>query len=298
MDKFIADFTANNKNFKLRQLNADELSGAELKYSAIFSKALREGVLTNAAMIKIMLEQKMWTEEEEKELREARTKVQELEKSFNDAKTPKKKEEFALSLRLARFSLNFISNKQTRMLNNTAESLADYEKLKYICFMSLTDDNGNRVFSTYDEFANANDGHPEIQEAIKLIMYKQAGVDLNAKNIEDKYLIEVGKMNDDGMLLDKNGKLIDEFGKLIDKNFRFVDESGYLINKDGKFVNKEGVEVKEKDKVLGDMPAAPAKTETATPVLKMETITPKVEVIPTNTEGGKKNAEGVDESGL
>lgn len=272
MSKFIADFDIKGKKYKVRQLNAKELSESDLRYSATFSGALRNGILTNNAMVKLLIEQKVWTDQEEKELDDARKRLIDAEKSFSDAKTPKKKEDAALTLRSARQGFSAISNRQTRMLNNTAESLADYEKLKYICFLSLANEDGEQVFSDYDDFVNAGDEHPEISEAMRIIMYKQAGADINAKSVEDKYLIEIGRLNKDGYLLNKDGKLVDELGRLIDRNYRFVDKNGYLVNVGSKFVDKDGNEVDESAKVLGDLPELP----------KTQEVTEKTPELPTN----------------
>jgi len=243
------EFDVNGKKYRLRNLTADELRRADLLYSKVLHQALREGVMTNKEMINLMTERGQWTQEDEENINRFQKETLMLEEKLIKSATNKKKEEIAMNLKTTRAMLNLLRGRQIELLNNTAESMAEIEKANWIAFKCLVDGDNNQVYEDYDEFVNSTD--PVRFEVLKQVLYRNAGLDPSHALPEDDVLKKVGRMNEDGFLIDKEGRIVDEFGNLIDKVYRRVDKEGYLVNESGKHIDENGHIVSKEAKVKG-----------------------------------------------
>ncbi len=243
------EFKVNGEKYELRNPTAQEHKKADLIYSEVFSNALREGVMTDDEMRKIINERKILSDDENKTIEDCDKKIQESEEKIEKLKQKDKKIEVATQLMNLRYMRNIVMSHVVSMLNNTAENIANSEKLKWLTFTTLVDKDGNPVYTDYDEFSNSKD--VVATTALRHFIYINAGIDSNNPNIEDKVLKEIGYIDEEGYRIDDKGRLINDDAKLIDRLYRLVDENGFLVDDKGKFIDEEGNPVEDGKKVKG-----------------------------------------------
>jgi len=243
------EFEFDGKKYRLNDLTAEQLSEASFKYAMWYNKCIQNGILTNEQMVDVLIERKLWTEEETKQKINLQNEINELEKKLSKTKAKTKQLSIAMRLRNLRNQLVILQSKQSELMKQTAESLADQYKTQWIIFIALADEDGNRLYTDYDDFVRSMD--PVVAEAAKQYIYSQLGFDADKSTPEDAILMAHGKMDRNGFLLDDKGRLVNESGQLIDKLYRLVDEEGFLINQEGDYINENGSIVSIDNKVKG-----------------------------------------------
>ncbi len=244
------EFTHDNKKYVLKDPTAEQLSEADFRYAAMYSKCLKNGILTQDAMLELLIKDKLISEDMATKQVELQQSISDLEEKLNKTNSKEKKIKIAKEMLALRRELFDIISSVNNYMFTTAESLADDARIKYIVFATLVDEDGNPVFTNYDEFVNQKEG--VAITAISKYLLHRSGIPEGFSTPEEKALKELGVMNEEGLLLNKDGKYVDTLGRLIDKRSRFVDEEGYLINIDGKYVNENGEVVSPDQKVKGD----------------------------------------------
>jgi len=243
------DFTVRGKKYRLRNPLAKEYKEADLIYSEVFSKALRDGVMTSDEMRKLIKDRNLISKEEQDTIDKLEQQIVELEKQLTNEKEKEKKVEIAKSLMNTRFLRNIALSKTYNMLHNTAETLANAEKTKWMVFKTLVTEENKPLFVDYDEFSNAS--NEVVVAGLRHFSYIDAGMDSISPNVEDKVLREIGYLDTEGYLLNAEGRIVNEEGKLIDRLFRLVDADGFLVDESGTFIDANGVKVEAEKKVKG-----------------------------------------------
>ena len=245
------EFTVNGKQYKLQKLTAHQLSEAEFRYATMYNKCLKNGILTRDKMLQMIIDNELIDKETLNQQEQIQKDIIDLEAKIQKTTNKKKQIKLAKELWIKRQTLFLIISRINTLLENTAEAMADEEKVKYSVFCSLVDEDGNAVFDSYDDFVNSDS--PVVFEAISKFLFHRAGVDKGIQTIENNILKENKLLSEDNILLNEDGKMIDLNDNLIDKNYRLVDKDGYLINNNGEYVDDRGNIVPEHNKVKGQI---------------------------------------------
>lgn len=154
------DSAGNDVTLRLVKPNQKVLQDSNFVSKQAFSKALRNGILTNEEALRIMKENSLWTEEDEKKNAELRAQVKELEDILEEGK-PSKEVGLATveKLRELRNQLSDLNLKFTAVTDNTAETMAGEAKIHYwAAHCVVYNDSGKRVFPKgVDEFLERGD---------------------------------------------------------------------------------------------------------------------------------------------
>lgn len=238
------------KELKLKSLTIS--TKLRLEGQRIYASALKEATdkgLWLKPEVDAMLEAKglLDTLSEEKKIAEVREKVKNLEmrlrRGVNENGSKMTKEQgkaLALQIRTERNSLGEIGQNILAYYNNTADSYANNMLTKYFVYTTTVNaEDGSMYWRTFEDFQN--DQTPVMDAAIRNYL-KVQGADLDAeKNFyENKWLIQMGFMDNKLNFIDSKGRQITEDGILLDADGRFINESGEYIDRFGNRVDKEG----------------------------------------------------------
>ncbi len=157
MDRVFVSQDSEGKEVTLRLVKPNQkiLQDSNFASKQAFSKALRNGILTNEEALRIMKENSLWTDEDEKKNNEIRAQVRELEDILEQGK-PSKEVGLATvqKLKELRDQLSDLNMKFTAVTDNTAETMAAEAKLHYwAAHCVVYNDSGKKVFPKgVDEF--------------------------------------------------------------------------------------------------------------------------------------------------
>jgi hypothetical protein len=255
------------EEYFVRQPTVHEKLEADEIRSSAFTNALKASPpkLFKKAMIKKIMDQGLWSEEQQAKLEELQDRLREIEKitmvvggiPFEDAV------KLWIEARIVR-------NQQRDLLaiineydSETVEGVADSARFNFLaacCIMSKR--TGKRHFQDVNDFFKDDKDPVAILGAMNFAqLYYNYGVETEESYFENKALKKYGRVdedlrlvNEDGHLIDGNGRLINEDGlwvnkdgKRVDANNNLVDDEGNMITQEFKpFLDKRGKPIVEK----------------------------------------------------
>lgn len=223
----------------------------ERKGQEIFNRALSDAIKSKAplraAIEDILVEQGVWNEEKtakrdalNKAIKEATDKLTGADKSKK--LTLEEAKQIALSIRKTRRELRKLDEARDELYTNSAESQADNARFNYFLSVCTRYDPSNESFfkDLDDVYARVND-LPAIIAASRLALLRyNVDSDFQKKQVENKFLIKHGFMNEKLFLLNDQKKPVDDDGRLLDEDGNFINEKGEKVNRDGQRIDENG----------------------------------------------------------
>lgn len=210
--------------------------------------------LTRSKVREILTETGEWNEALEQELINNARMVLELERKL--AKGGIKLSEgkaLAIQLRVIRDRQVQILSKTRAMDEYTLEAQVENANFDYLIFSCLLDEEGNRLFSSVEDYRERGTEPYVISAASRLaeILY---GLNSNYDSTlpENKFLLKYKFVDEKLRLIDKEGKLVDENGRRIDEKGRLVNPEGKLVDSEGRLVTEDGEPIEEFTEFLED----------------------------------------------
>lgn len=237
---------------------------AQMEYNRSFKDAIQSGALLKQKLQSVMEEQDVWSEEKQTRydniLEVVMKKERLLQKGGIKLKEAKK---IALEIRELRIEFRDLISEKNSMDSNTAEGQADNARFAYLAYACLVNEEGQRVFNSFDHYKD-NENEPFVIAAARELAQVLYGLDPDYENglEENQFLQDYEFVDKDLRWIDKEGRFTDIDGKLIDKDGRYIDEEGKFIDKDGNKVTKEGTP---------DEGFSPFLDDKGKPVVKLET---------------------------
>ena len=140
---------------------------------------------------------------------------------------------------------------------NSVEGQADNARFAFLVFACLRDEDGERIFNTFDEYENA-DAEPYVVQAASTLAARLYGLDPDYDNNlpENMFLKKYQLVNDDLHLVDDEGRKVDAAGRYVDEDGRFIDfdEDGekYYVDYEGRKVDEDGNYINDEEPVFLD----------------------------------------------
>lgn len=249
-------FQVNGANYFVKKPTVEQNKELQNVYNQTFFEALKSKALLRTKIIDFAKSQDIWSDEKENELKELRTKLQNgLFKLAQGGKGGFKKSQ-AIELAMDIYRLNkkivALAAPLDAITQNSAESQADnarFNQMMVLCtYYGDGPNEGKQYFANLDDMNDKLDKQDSVtSEAFKNMLILSFGIDKDAqsKRIENKLLIDAGKMDKECRLIDEKGRLIDDDGNLIDDKGRRVNEKGELIDSLGHVINDKGEYVVE-----------------------------------------------------
>ena len=242
------DSKGKKKKIVLILPNAKINKDAQLVYNQSFSSALKSGAILRQKLDQVMREQGIWDDTKQKEYDQIMVDINDNEKrlagggiALSEAKA------LAVEMRGLREEFRGLIAERTSMDGNTAEGQADNSRFNYLVYACMLDQEGKRVFDSFDHYEERAD-EPFVVDSAAALAERLYGLDPDYdKNLpENKFLQDysfVDKdlrfVNDDGHLVDLDGRLVDDDGRFIkydnDGNKVYIDIDGNVVTEEGDY---------------------------------------------------------------
>ena len=242
------DSKGKKKKIVLILPNAKINKDAQLVYNQSFSSALKSGAILRQKLDQVMREQGIWDDTKQKEYDQIMVDINDNEKrlagggiALSEAKA------LAVEMRGLREDFRGLIAERTSMDGNTAEGQADNSRFNYLVYACMLDQEGKRVFDSFDHYEERAD-EPFVVDSAAALAERLYGLDPDYdKNLpENKFLQDysfVDKdlrfVNDDGHLVDLDGRLVDDDGRFIkydnDGNKVYIDIDGNVVTEEGDY---------------------------------------------------------------
>tara|TARA_A100001201_G_scaffold23144_2_gene26164 strand:+ start:850 stop:1743 length:894 start_codon:yes stop_codon:yes gene_type:complete len=255
MPKFSKDVTLENGQtitIYVKRPDNDSIKDADIHRAKIWNKAFKEGVLTKKEVEEAMKERGIWDQDKADKEVALSNEILQLERKLfigDGKKKPKVSEgrKLAIEMREKRFELRQLIEERIQMDENTAESLADNARFDFlVSCCTFHDESHERVFEDYEDY-NEKASQPVAIAAAQLLanMMYDIEADYEEKLPENRFLKQFDLINEEGylcdpnnpdILIDQEGKRVNELGHYINEDGERVDNSGNLIDDDGMYV--------------------------------------------------------------
>lgn len=243
----------------IKQPSPKDYRDAQLVYNRALREALDSGALLRQRLQEVLTDQKIWSEEKQKEYEHVMNEIGKNEEIL-DAGGIKLNEAFAIAIktRELRNKFRYLLSERQSYESDCAEGQADNARFNFLVTRCVfREDGSSRVWSSIEEYDQNGSDEWAIKAAAKLaeVIYGlDSEYDKNLK--ENKFLVKYKFARDDLRLVNKDGHLIDVDGRLINEDGRFVsyreDGSQYFVDRDGNEVNDQGEKIVKFNPFLDD----------------------------------------------
>jgi len=226
--------------------NAKINKDAQLVYNQSFSTALKSGAILRQKLDQVMREQGIWDDIKQKEYDQIMVDINDKEKQLasggiklDEAKS------VAVEMRELRGKFRGLISERTSMDGNTAEGQADNARFNYLSYACMLNQEGKRVFETFEHYEETAD-EPYVVACAGALAEKLYGLDPSYEtNLpENKFLQDYKFVDKDLRFVNDEGHLVDLEDRLVDNDGRFIkydnDGNKVYIDVDGNVVNEEG----------------------------------------------------------
>lgn len=151
--KFKSVVNSKEVELLIKPENLDTERKCDTEYHVAMTQLLQKGIKPRATLEKIMHEQGIWTEEDEKKLLEFQTTLAELEAKLKDAKTHEDGLGVAREMGQLRSKCLQLVEAKANILASSCESLADrIRQDAFIAYSTVYVDSSKQVFKDYFDF--------------------------------------------------------------------------------------------------------------------------------------------------
>ena len=250
-------FTTTDKDDKEFELvvttpTTRQLLEAEKVYKKAFREALEDGAMLRKKLNMYMVEQKIWTEEQEKEYMDVIKNINLMDYKLNkgqddDGKKLKLSEakDIALSLRDKRDEFKDLISERQSLDHLTAEGQADTERFSYLVFVCTKDFLTNKPYYTdFDDYQEKANDQASVDAAkhVGEIVY-EIDPEYEDSLTENRFLKRFN-------FADKENRLINKDGNPIDRDGNLLDPEGFLLNDQGKRININDLPILEENETV------------------------------------------------
>lgn len=211
-----------------------EESEAKLEQTKAFNKALTNGACLSTQLTKVLKRNNIWDEKDQEEVDELQEKIRDnlskLEEGGFEIMEARK-----VALETMRMRLEYLSKLAVLREHRsfTAEGQADDAYFDSLVSSCCFDEEGNRVFKSYEDYLSKakEDYARKLAEKLSSMLYGTG--DYMSDLPENKFLKEFGFMDDEY-------KLVDEEGNEVDDNYKPIKEEEPKEKKERKPFLKNG----------------------------------------------------------
>lgn len=153
--KKIRDFSFENIKFILMEPSASALREAKFKYHKKYTQLLKEGFYTKPKLVQMLADEDGNLLDDHSKVREDLMKsIVDMQKLMDEAKTPEEIEAYAQLVSIYRNSLLQEDQAVSNIFASTVEQLSEDERVSYLTYAMVRDENGNPFWTSYDDFLN------------------------------------------------------------------------------------------------------------------------------------------------
>jgi hypothetical protein len=201
--KRVIEFEYEDKKFALVSPTQKDALDMDMAYRRAFSRAVREGLMTEFEAKRTFERNGTWSDKQETEIQQMQMKIVGLEMELDkvDAAGPEGRGLCFQIMETRTKLLELINYKTNLFSKQTAEGYAEAVKLAALAQLCTVDEAGEQVFHTHEMYATYDD------DAFAALCYSKAMIlhsglhesDFNFKAPERKWLEEQGYISEDGV---------------------------------------------------------------------------------------------------
>jgi len=162
-----------SKTYYIATPTAEDVRGADWQYSKMYTKSLKEGIVTSAEMVDVLKLRGVIGpefERRQKELTdELAKKVEELRSSID----MDDKQRLALEVSSLRQELYEWNYRLNGPMSNTCEQIADDSRLEYLTSRMVQRDDGERLWEEYSDFLKESNQALSMRARFEVMLYLQ-----------------------------------------------------------------------------------------------------------------------------
>ena len=223
------------------------ISQADIQRAKRWNECIRDNVITKKELKTLMEDRGIWDKSKSDKEDEIGSKISDLEKKLyrgEGGKKPKVSEgkNIALEMRRLRSDLRELISERLGLEENTAEALADNARFDYfVANCTFYKDSGKRVYNSVEDYNERSSDSVAFTAASMLgnILYNLDS-DFEKNLPENKWLNMFNLTDDEGSLVNSEGKTVDGEGRLINEQGHFLDEDGNRVDANGIPLDKDG----------------------------------------------------------
>ncbi len=152
---------------------SDQIRKADWHYSKIYNKALVEGVATEAEMMDILRQRKIYSPEYLEKLENLQIEIALKINELSLIEDEREKSDLAMVVRELRDKLYQWNQRITGPLSNTCERMAEDAKMEYLTSVAVQMEDGTPVWETYDEFVEEPQQKFSIKCRFEVLLWMQ-----------------------------------------------------------------------------------------------------------------------------
>ena len=152
---------------------AEDIRGADWQYSKTYTKCLIEGITTSSEMLDILTRRGIIGPEFEKRANELAVELNMKIAGLDDAEDIDAKRDLSIEIAAARDELYQWNQRLNGPMNNTCESISDDARLEYLTSCMVQDEDGNKVWETYEDFLTDRTNALPIKARFEVMLYLQ-----------------------------------------------------------------------------------------------------------------------------
>ena len=223
------------------------ISQADIHRAKRWNECIRDNVITKKELKTLMEDRGIWDKSKSDKEDEIGSKISDLEKKLyrgEGGKKPKVSEgkNLALEMRRLRSDLRELISERLGLEENTAEALADNARFDYfVANCTFYKDSGKRVYNSVEDYNKRSSDSVAFTAASMLgnILYNLDS-DFEKNLPENKWLNMFNLTDDEGSLVNSEGKTVDSEGRVINEQGHFLDDDGNRVDANGIPLDKDG----------------------------------------------------------
>ncbi len=268
MDKKQVTVTKNKRIFSVKLADGTETMVSVSKpdneankyakqiYNRAFKDAIDSGAIVRAAISKVMREQNLWDDNQQKLADKLERVISDGEKALQKGGIPlSKAKEIALKMSEARAELQSLLRERNQLDLHTAESQATNEQFAALLVKcTRIEATGKLFFRDLVDYKDreADEEVLQIAEQFAKIYY---GVedDWQKKLPENAFLLKHKFVDEEMRYLNRKGEFVDRDGRRVDAEGWYINEKGVRVDSDGTPINEKGEPIVEFKEFIDDL---------------------------------------------
>lgn len=151
--KVIREFEYNDKKYKLTEPSAKAIREAKLKYSIKFTEGVKNGLYVKRSLEKVLKENDPeFFEDYNKDRKELLKQLADTEKQIKESENEDQLEVLAQMMAIYRAQLMEEDQLIASLYENTADQIAEEERISVLAYYMVSDLEGNKVTESYQSF--------------------------------------------------------------------------------------------------------------------------------------------------
>jgi len=240
-------FTVNGKDYFIKRSNDKVATAAQRVYARSFAEAVTSGAFIRQTLDSHMRKQGLWSDEKENEYRQFAKEIADLEYRIKSGSLKKASElrKASVELKQVRGKVASLLIQRNEMDAVTAEAMAENERFDYLLSQSIYDHVTQKpVFSSHADYKERKNEPGVFEMAQKYANYAY-GLDEDHESglVENRMLRRLGLLNEDNLLVDRDGHRVDYEGNRIDQNGMRVGEDDTRVDiNDRPFIDNDAID--------------------------------------------------------